>query len=269
MGRNSLRLLNVSIETSDGHRRRFLPGSPQPVEVVANVPLHGRSFCLTSFSQKNHLSLSNEGPSSPPHETVALSPLGTSQHNATATSDRKRLGPSRIFDVSSQGRPTGLASQHRPLQSHQQLSPIEERREFVSSCTYPKHQHCELSDTCQPLPDDRRHTPAMSRPKYPRAVFPLKRLSALVSPPNSCHATKSVHERTTSAYLPTHAQPEFAEFAPDPSSIIGSSTSSCSGVWDPWPAQYPSCVLYNVAVQMQRLAFFCVWLQHSRASFPS
>ena len=38
--------------------------------------------------------------------------------------------------------------------------------------------------------------------------------------------------------------------------------SSCSGVWDPWPAEHQSCDLNNIVVQKQRLALFCVLLQH-------
>ena len=82
-----------------------------------------------------------------------------------------------------QEKPTGLASQHQTLQSPQQLSPMqrdhslsnEERREFVSSCSNQKHQRCGLSDSCQPLPDDRCHTPAKSRPKHPEVSIPRKR----------------------------------------------------------------------------------------------
>ena len=52
-------------------------------------------------------------------------------------------------------------------------------------------------------------------------------------------------------------------------SIIGSSISYCSGVWDPWPVGHHSCDLNSIVVQKQRLALFCVLLQHSRASHPS
>ena len=54
----------------------------QPVEVVATLPLHRRSFRLACFPQKNHLSLSSESPSSPPQETIAPSPLRSRRSTA-------------------------------------------------------------------------------------------------------------------------------------------------------------------------------------------
>ena len=72
LSRNS-DLKNVSIETSDGRRRRFLPKNSQPVEVMATIPLHWRTFRLACFPQKNHSSLSSKSPSSPPQETIAPS----------------------------------------------------------------------------------------------------------------------------------------------------------------------------------------------------
>ena len=71
----NLDLKNVRVETSDGHRRRFLSKNSQPVEMGATLPLHRRSFRLTCFPQKKHLSLLSESPSSPPQETIAPSPL--------------------------------------------------------------------------------------------------------------------------------------------------------------------------------------------------
>ena len=53
--------------------RRFLPENSQPVEVIATLPLHWRTFHLACFPQKNHSSLSSKSPSSPPQETIAPS----------------------------------------------------------------------------------------------------------------------------------------------------------------------------------------------------
>ena len=72
LSRNS-NLKNVSVETSDGRRRRFLPQNSQPVEVIATLPLQWRTFRLACFPQKNHSSLSSKSPSSPPQETIAPS----------------------------------------------------------------------------------------------------------------------------------------------------------------------------------------------------
>ena len=47
------------------------PNNPQPVEVVATLPLHWRTFRLACFPQKNHSSLSSKSCSSPPQETIA------------------------------------------------------------------------------------------------------------------------------------------------------------------------------------------------------
>ena len=71
------------------------------------------------------------------------------------------------------------------------------RREFVSSCPYQKHQRCELSDTCQPLPDDRCHTPAMSRPKHPEASFPRKRTGTPLETPCSRTAIQLLSRNPT------------------------------------------------------------------------
>ena len=188
-------LKNVNVETSDGRRRRFLPQNSWPIEKIATFLLHWRAFRLAFFPQKNHSSLSSKSPSSPPQETIAPSPFNsrrsTLQLRLQIEDDLILLA---LFVVScahlqcaprNQEKPTGHASRHQTLQSHQQLSPMqrdhslsnEERREFVSSCLYQKHRRCGLSDTCQPLPDDPCHTPAMSRPKHPVASFPLKRTS--------------------------------------------------------------------------------------------
>ena len=201
LSRNS-DLKNVSVETSDGRRQRFLPKNSQPVEVIAALPLRWRTFRLACLPQKNYSSLSSKSPSSPPQETIA-----PSSFNSRRSTLQLRLHiaddliPSRIFDVScahlqcapgNQEKPTGHASRHQTLQSHQQLSPMqrdhslsnEERMEFVSCCSYQKHHRCGLSDTCQPLPDGRCHTPAKSRPKHPEASFLLKRTSN--PPETSC-----------------------------------------------------------------------------------
>ena len=43
---------NVSVETSDGRRRKFLPKNSQPVTVIATFPLHWRSDdCTVSVQQ--------------------------------------------------------------------------------------------------------------------------------------------------------------------------------------------------------------------------
>ena len=66
-------LKNVSVETSDGRRWRFLPKNSQPIEVIATLPVHWRSFRLACFPQNNYSSLSSKIPSSPPQETIAPS----------------------------------------------------------------------------------------------------------------------------------------------------------------------------------------------------
>ena len=76
LSRNS-DLKNVRVETPDGRRRRFLPKNSQPIEVVATLPLHWRTFRLACFPQKNHSSLSSKSPSSPPQRKIAPSPFNS------------------------------------------------------------------------------------------------------------------------------------------------------------------------------------------------
>ena len=70
---------------------------------------------------------------------------------------------------------------------------------------------------------------------------------------------KSVYVRTTSAHLLKCAHAESADL---PRQARAKSA-------DPWPVEYKSCDLNSIATQKQRLALFCVLLQHSLASFPS
>ena len=66
---------NVCVETTDGHRRRFLPKHPQPIEVISKLPLYRGSFRLARFLQKNHLSLPTESPRSSAQKTIELPPF--------------------------------------------------------------------------------------------------------------------------------------------------------------------------------------------------
>ena len=81
LSRNS-DLKNVCVETPDGRRRRFLPKNIQPIEVLATLPLHRRSFRLACFPQKLLVSVERGPFASATRDDCTVS-------NATVPSDRR------------------------------------------------------------------------------------------------------------------------------------------------------------------------------------